>query len=227
MTDIRRWASEIAAASALPCTVCAEREPRHPSRMCGVCFARLRRDISTLVGAHTWLGVAMLSPIPAWKAGTIHRAGGPAVPFPVAFHDARVDIAGKLGSWARAVAEEHVPALAGPADGQPEAVARWLVERLPWISDQPWCAEMARELAEAAHEAYGLAPWNRHRQDLPLPCPGCDYLTLSLYGGDELIMCRNLECCLEMTRGEYDVMVARWREENPTAIKPSTRLDAA
>lgn len=212
------------------CSVCAIRQRRAPSLMCGPCFAYLRRNISVLVGAHIWLGVAMLSPTPASKPGTIHRSAESSLPFRAELHDARVLIAARLSSWARVVCEEHMPALAGPADGQPETVGRWLADpdRLRWISDQPFCEPMAAELAETAQAAYALVPWGRHRQDLALPCPTCNILALSLYGGDEVIMCRNLECCQQMTRGEYDVLLERWRAENPSPeTKPSTSLEAA
>lgn len=201
----------------MDCLVCVSRPAYTPSLICGGCFARLKSDIATLVGAHTWLGIAMLNPTPAWKPGTIHRSPEPKLPFNAQLHDARVDIAGKLASWARVIAEEHVPALAGPADADPATVGRWLGHRLRWVSDQPWCDEMARELGELARAAYALVPWERHRRELPLPCPDCGYLTLTLYGGDELIVCRYRECAREMTWAEY---WDRVRELQPEALIP-------
>ena len=221
------------------CLVCNLLEPRYPSHMCGSCFARLRRHISVLVGAHTWLGIAMLNPTPAWKPGTIHRQGGPRPPFRVDLHDAREDIAGKLTSWAKLIAEEHVPALRGPAAPDVATVARWLVERLPWVSEQPWCDAMANELAEAARSSYALVPWDRQRRDLPLPCPDCGVLLLSLYSGDELIACRNPGCGRQLTWAAYweavqeqhDALVPPTviprREIPEPEIRPSTSMEAA
>lgn len=230
MTDYRPWVQAAAVPDPdLLCTVCAKRERRAPSLMCGGCFGRLRRDISTLVGAHMWLGIAMLNPSPAWKTGAIHQAPGSRIPFAAQLHDHRVDIEGKLNCWARMVLEEHVPVLhRGPADAQPETVARWLVEYLPWISDQRWCDDIAAELGDTARAAYALVPWNRHRRDLPLPCPDCGLLTLSLYGGDELIMCRNVECGRLMTTADYWAEVRKQHAEiSGHEIKPSTSTGAA
>ena len=187
----------------MECIVCLTREARYPSCMCGGCYARLHVDVGTLVGAHTWLGVAMRNPTPAWKPGAIHRPSGPRPPFQVQLHDARVDIAAKLTSWAKLIAEEHTPALAGPADSDPATIGRWLGHRLRWVSEQLWCDEMARELNELARSAYALVPWDRERRQLPLPCPGCDLLTLVLYGGQEWVSCRNPECGALLSWADY------------------------
>lgn len=189
----------------LACLVCLTNPPQFTeSFLCGPCFNSLRRDIATLVGAHTWLHLAMLNPAPSWKVGTIGRApASTRPPFRLELFDARVDIEGKLTTWARAVAEDHVPALRGPADGQMATVGKWLIAQLSWISDQPFCDEMAREFRETASMAFGLVPWQRLRRDLPMPCPGCGYLTLSKYGGDDQVSCRNRACGKAMTWADY------------------------
>lgn len=198
----------------MDCVVCATRPPAYTdSMMCGPCFNRLRADIATLVGAYEWLGISMRAPGPAWKTGTIHRSGDPRLPFRTDLFDAREDIAGKLTSWARAVAEEHVPALRGPADGEPRTVGRWLIAQLPWISDQPWCDAMAAELGDAARRAYGLAPWDRLRRDLPLPCPGCGLLSLAQHGGDEQVTCRIRTCGHAMPWADYWRLVVEASEK--------------
>lgn len=188
----------------LPCLVCQISDPYKDSLMCGGCYNRLRAHIATLVGAHAWLGLAMLNPISTWKPGTIGRtATGSRPPFRTDLHDARVDIEAKLTSWARAVAEEHQPALAGPADGELATVGRWLIARLPWISDQLWCDAIAGELAEAVTAAYALVPWDRLRRDLPMPCPGCQQVSLSQYGGDDQVTCRIRTCGRAMPWADY------------------------
>jgi hypothetical protein len=190
----------------LPCLICQDRDPYKDSLICGGCYARLYADVGTLVGAHTWLGIAMHAAPPGFKAGTIHRSPGPRPPFRVELHDQRVDILGKLAGWVRVIIEEQPPG-PGPADGDIRTVAQWLGVRLPWVSDQPWCDEMARELGEAARSARALVPWDRIVRELPLPCPRCGYLTLAVYGGTDTIVCRNRECSRTMIWADYEKAV--------------------
>jgi len=194
--------------------------------MCGACFGRLHADIATLVGAHTWLGIAMCNPTPAFKAGTIHRSGGPGIPFRAELHDTRVDVAGKLASWARMIAEDGPP-LAGPADGEVATVGRWLAARLPWVSDQLWCDAMAHELADAARGARRLVPWDSIGRELALPCPDCGYVTLTVYSGTDVIWCRWPECGRTMGWAEYEREVEKRLEESGHVVKPSTSTGAA
>lgn len=194
------------------CILCHEREPVGRSLLDGGCFARMRGDLATAVWAHAWLETTALTPPGVWKPGTRHRAGGSQPPLNVALIDACVDIHGKLGSWARMIAEEHVPALHGPAADTVPAIGVWLRERLPWVSDQPWCDEFAGELSVLRRTAYGLAPWDRSRSDMPLPCPSCGLLSLSLYSGDEAITCRTRLCGRVLALPEYHGEVAAWWE---------------
>lgn len=201
----------------LPCLACQINQPVNRSRMCGSCFGRMRTDTAILAGAHTWLGVAMHTPPPAFKAGTIGRsAGGTRPPFRLELHDMRVDISGKLTSWARVVIAEQIGAGAGPADGEVRTVAAWLTERLGWVSYQLWCDDMAREFREAARDARGLVPWESIGRGLPLPCPGCGYLTLTLYSGTDTIACRNRDCGRTMIWAHYVTAV---REQHDALTK--------
>jgi hypothetical protein len=197
------------------CVICHDRPPVGTSYLCGGDYARLRTDLALTAWAHWWLGRAMVTPAPAWKPGAIHHAateGQP--PFPVALLDARSAIEAVLGSWARMIAEEHTPALAGPADGGVESVVRWLRARLPWCSDQPWVDDYARELAELRQQAHGLVPWSRARRDLPVPCPACGLLSLSAYSGDDAIVCRSHDCGRVVAWVEYEHAVRReWDDE--------------
>lgn len=200
------------------CIICRALPPYFDgSFVCGPDFARMRRDLAEVQWAYAWLGATMLALPAAWKSGTIHAAAGPRPPLSLAMHDARIDIQGKLATWARVVGEEHTPALHGPADGDVRTVATWLRARLQWISDQPWCDEFARELSEMRQTAYALAPWDRSRLDLPLPCPkpkGCGLLTLALYSGDDGVTCRNRACGRVMTWADYYLEVrAEWTKQ--------------
>lgn len=200
-----------------PCVLCDDRPARLPSLLCGGCFGKMRADVSVLVGAYIWLGIAMLATGGQRGETTTRSPAESRMPFRADLHDTRVDIAGKLGGWARLVAEKRVPALAGPGSGDVETVGRWLRAQLPWASEQGFCDSMAIELADAARTAYGLVPWNARRRDFPLPCPDCTYLTLSLYGADEVIICRNRDCGRILSWADYWTEV---RKQHADLTKP-------
>lgn len=196
----------------IDCVICHDRPPVGHSMIDGGCYARLRGDLATVEWAYGLLGEQLLALPAAWKPGSIGAAGGSRPPLSLAVVDARANIEGVLGSWARMVAEEHQPALHGPADGSVPAVGAWLDARMPWISDQPWVDEFARELGELRRAAHALAPWGRARRDLPLPCPetACGLLTLSWYADTDSVICRNRLCGLSMTIGQYRDEVSAW-----------------
>jgi hypothetical protein len=190
--------------STIGCLVCVENHPVDGSFLCGYCFGRLRRNVSILVGAYGWLGVAMRSPAPAFRDGSGRSAPASRPPFDVGLHDLRDDITFKLRSWARVIAEEHQ--LRGPSDGDVRTVAAWIKPQLSWVSDQPWCDDMATEFDEAVRAARGRVPWERICRSLPLPCPGrygCNLLTLAVYGGDDAVTCRNVACGRVIPWAEY------------------------
>lgn len=183
------------------CIVCLDRPPLGRSLICGGDYARILGDLCTLEWAYLWLGQQMRAPAPAFKPGTIGRAAGSRPPLPLALHDAREDIHGKLAGWARLTAEEA--SMRGPADATVPSIAGWLRVQLHWASGQPWCDAYAAELADLRKAAYGLAPWDRARVDTPLPCPKCTLLSLSWYTGSETVLCRNRMCGHRMTSGDY------------------------
>jgi hypothetical protein len=195
-----------------PCICCAVRPHLGRSFICGGCYARMLGDLSVLEFAYAWLGAQMAAPLPAWKPGTLHRAGESRPPLPVALHDARMDIHGKLGSWARLIAEEA--RMRGPERDEVPAIASWLRIQLHYASDQPWCDDYATELADLRKSAYGLAPWDSARTDLALKCPGCGMLSLSLYSGSETVVCRVRLCGHRMTGPDYMRAVAEeWQRQ--------------
>lgn len=194
------------------CILCHEREPVGRSFACGICFGGVRRDLITVQWAHGWLLAEMLAPPAAFRPGNLHAAAGSRPPFNLNQHDVRASIEAVVGSWARMISEEHVPALAGPASGKLPVVVTWLHARLPWCSDQSWFDELARELHELRQKAYSAAPWGRAREDKPLPCPSCGLLTLAQFSGDEWVMCRNELCQQAFTLAEYHGEVSAWWE---------------
>lgn len=201
--------------SSFPCIICGQRDHLGRSFTCGGCYARMFGDLCTLEFAYGWLGAQMLAPAPAWKPGSLHLAGGSRPPLPIALHDARVDIHGKLGSWARLIAEEA--RMRGPVDDSVPAIAGWLRIQLHFASDQAWCDEYAAELSDLRAVAYGLAPWGSARTDLALKCPGCGMLSLSLYSGSETVVCRVRLCGHRMTGADYMRAVAEeWQRQQAT-----------
>jgi hypothetical protein len=207
------------------CVVCDTRPRKDRSHTCGGCFVRLRIELATVLGAHDWLGGNMGPGSAGLNGAVTRRPGESRPPYRVEFSDARTLIHKKLAEWAGYIAREHFPPLAGPADDTLPAIGVWLRARLPWVSDQPWAGEFLEQLGQLRREAYGLAPWDRMRTDLPLPCPGkgCGLLTLSLYGGDDAVVCRNRTCGHVMTAYEYKKGVEEWmerrREEAAKAAK--------
>lgn len=203
------------------CVVCTTRPRKGSSYLCGGCFVRLRVELATVQWAHDWLGAAMTASGAGPKAGAVHRAADSKPPYRLDLTDARNDIHARLSSWAQMIGEEHVPPLAGPLDGTVPGICTWLRARLPWCSDQEWVDAFLAELVELRQSAYRLAPWDRVRTDLPLPCPGdgCrsidpnGLLTLSQYGGDDAVVCRNKLCGHTMTAYEYKKAVGEWMDQ--------------
>lgn len=194
------------------CVVCNTRPRKGRSYLCGGDFVRLRVELATVQDAHRWLGVAMNASGAGPNTGVMRHAADSKPPYRLDFTDARTDIEGKLASWAQMIGEEHFPPLAGPLDATVPGICTWLRARLPWCSDQPWVDAFLTELADLRRMAYGLAPWDRTRTDSSLPCPSCALLTLSLYGGDDAVVCRNRPCGHIMTVHEYRRAVSEWMQ---------------
>lgn len=108
----------------------------------------------------------------------------------------------------------------GPAADTVPAIALWLRAQLHWASDQLWVDSYAVALADLRKTAYGLAPWDRARTDLPLPCPGrgCGMLSLSWFSGSDTVVCRSRLCGHRMTGGDYVAAVmAEWARQTAAA----------
>jgi hypothetical protein len=199
------------------CIACHEEPPYGLySMLGGRCFGRLRADLATVQWAHGWLGSELVALAPAFKPGSIHAAAASRPPMNLGQHDVRVQIEGVLWSWTRMILEEIVPALRGPRTTDVPTVARWLRERLPWVSDQPWADEFVREVRELRQSAYAVAPWDAQRSDMPLPCPRCGLLALAHFQGSDCIVCRSLACGVVLTWEKYRSEVSAWWERAQT-----------
>jgi hypothetical protein len=210
--------------TAEPCLVCGQSWALSPSWMCGGCFRRLDRDLAQAVWAHGWLGAKMTSLRPAWRTGTIGRDGEPQPPYDVQITDVRNAIQATLVEWSKRIAYEHIPVLVGPADHTVAALGRWLRAHSHWASDQPWCNQYAYDLAKARSDAYKLAPWDRAREDLALPCPRCGAQSLTYYQGSDGVTCSRRGCSHTMAWSDYLGLIAEWRRRN---TKPSRAAAAA
>lgn len=190
------------------CLVCTTRPRKGRSYLCGGDFVRLRVELATVQDAHRWLGVAMNASGAGPNTGVVRHAADSKPPYRLDFTDARQDIEAKLASWAQMIGEERFPPVAGPPRGDICAVGTWLHEQLPWVSDQAWVDEFLRELVELRRAAYQLAPWDRTRRDVPLPCSECGLLSLALFGASDFVVCRNRTCGNSMTVAEYRIQVS-------------------
>lgn len=205
------------------CIVCLTRDV-WSTLVCGGCYARMRSDLFWLEWAYFWLEEQMAELQPGWHAGSIHaHQSEAAAPFPLQILDAREHIIGILRSWARLIGEEYTPAGPGPADAGVRSVTAWILARLGWCSEQPWCDQFAGELADARKLAYGLAPWEEHRRQLRAPCPGCDQLTLTRFASDDVAVCRNRECGRVLDWAHYEALDSQW--DQLIAICEAVALD--
>lgn len=165
------------------------------SLLCGKCFARLRRLVRAMDGAYDWLGQRMARDGGAGRFEPVSGTSEARLPLREALHDHREwAIKPRLAGWARIVIDEFPSPLAGPRSSHPHDVAGWLLPHLPWVAAQPWVDEMLAELADTVSDAHKLAPWQRERRHLDLPCPECDMLSLALFGGDDWITCQTPTC---------------------------------
>lgn len=223
-----------APAPELRCVACHDRPRWTDTLMCGGCFVRLRSDIATIVTAHAELGADMQA-IHTGHGGGAHTKPGSRLPFGADQHDKRVQIEAQLTGWARIIAEEHQPAIHGPADGSMPTVGQWVADLLPWVTYQDWCDAMALELGETALSVRALVATEPRRRELPGICPGCRMLSLVQYDGDTVVLCRIRDCGRRLTQGEYQAMfhgpvyktpgLAPMREISPAEIKPPTSIE--
>jgi hypothetical protein len=193
------------------------REPLAPSLLCGACYARLRRHTRELGEIHTWLGTEMIRVSHGWSepvSGSPNRVA----PLVLELHDLRTDLVAVVRSWTRMVAEQHQPPMAGPRNPELGTVLDWLVQRLGWMCEQPWISDYAGEVSDLHIACHTARPWTRHRRDMPAPCPGCKLLSLSLYGGDDGVVCRNPLCPVVIPEQQYEFYVRVLADEHRIAV---------
>lgn len=206
------------------CELDCGRHAHHGSRVCGGCYAQLRRHLRELWAIHVWFGHEMIrtghptasthddTGLTAERRGTSADAPTPII---LDLHDMRVTIRewllGRIATdhrpavqgWIPFVAYEHTPALAGPRDREIDTSMTWLEARLPWICEQYWATMFVWQVRILRSVCHRIRPWRAQRIDLHAPCPKCDVCLLSLYGGDDHVTCRNPACGYELPKDLY------------------------
>jgi hypothetical protein len=177
------------------CTGCNPRPAHVGSTLCGKCFyRRLRGPLRQLPGIHGWLGVRMGGIRGNWSEPGVSGSRESPLPINTDMHDLRVLITQVLAQWAARVACEHVPVIHGPEHWDVDTTAPWLDKRAGWCSAQAWTPILVAHLGELVKRANGLVPWQPPRTRLPLPCPQCEQMTLTLFGGEDWVTCTTQNC---------------------------------
>jgi hypothetical protein len=181
----------------------------HPSQpasvwsgsLCKACFWRLRNGISELVFAYSWLRQCMVK-YPQW--GSERVGGTKEAPAPLRVQ--LLDQANVIGSLLSRI-EKDLYKTINPSALLEERGHR-ILERSDALSRHPLIVEIVAAVNAVKTRAHALAPWRRGFIRLPVPCPTCNLLTLTLYDGDSWVTCRNPECEeIAMPHFRYDKWV--------------------
>jgi hypothetical protein len=172
------------------CSGCAPRPAHARSQLCGRCFyRRLRSPLRQLPDIHDWLGARMGGMRTNWSEPGVTGSRETPLPINADMHDLRGLNARLLAGWAHRAAAEHVPPIRGPAHWDVRTTAGWLDRHATWCAQQAWVPALIGHLGELTGRARGLVPWEQYRTRLPLPCPKCEQMTLTLFGGEDWVTC--------------------------------------
>lgn len=202
--------------------------------VCYGCLARMRRDLigetkefdgkkveipgllqldADLVMAH------VASPMPSSRVS----GGGsePPLPINVSITDLRIDIAGKLMSWACLIAEER-DVTPPPNRHDIAIVVHFLEKHLDWAIEQPWIDEFDQELRKARGQAFSTAFGESSRSFKVADCPqvvACDTTTKAeiICGGNLMATLRDRDKLLPSviwckTDLDHEWTADTWRE---------------
>ena len=184
----------------------------------------LEQKLGDITAVYDWLGACMVRDGSGTGDQPISGSREAPTPLRVSLHDLRADIAAKLASWTHVVTEDR--SMRGPDRfDDPHAASMWLGSQVAWIAAQPWVDEFWAEVDEWHRLSRAAAPYHRERRDLPAPCPECDYLSLSLYGGDDHVTCR--VCGHLLKRELYDHYVRVLHDEEREKQRKAAEKDEA
>lgn len=178
------------------------RDPRlaWSGQLCKACFWRLRADLAELVFAYGWLRQCMVK-MPQWGSERVGGTKEAPAPLRVQLLDQANVVASLLWKLESDVYQKV------RADSLVEERGARVLKRAEVLSRHPKIVEMVAAVRAVKTRAHALAPWRRGFVRLPVPCPTCNLLTLTLYDGDSWVTCRNEECEeIAMPHFRYD----RW-----------------
>ena len=192
------------------CVILHRKDPDKPrpaaagTLLCRGHLSGLERKLAEVTAVYDWLGACMVRDGSGSSDAPVTGSREAPTPMRISLHDLRADISAKLSSWTHLVTEER--RMRGPDHfDDPHAASGWLLSQVVWISAQAWVDELWSEVDEWHRLARTAAPYYRERRDLPAPCPECDLLALSLYGGDDHVTCR--DCGHTIPRDGYGFYV--------------------
>ena len=208
------------------CRGCLPR-PGTQGWLCDTCDTHLRQWLAvtktpegewrpnSLLWVHGWLGLAQ----------SVRRKAAPQfdhivtcrddLPSPVseAIMDCRRRIEAIVAAaeeWAREKLDGVSAADLGRVD---------LVESVAYLARRVVSIEDSRSLVGALYddtqdvmiEAHSLAPWRAERKRIAgIPCPGCERVTMTLFGGDDFVTCTTCQTVVASRR--FDIWTEMLRE---------------
>lgn len=179
---------------------CTEEHRVWIGNLCKKCYWRLRKDLRSLVFAHSWLRECMIK-YPQWSGDKISGSRTPPAPLRVQMLDhARI-----IETLVRQIVIDLrlTPKPIDEVAGNVEL----LEKHDEALATHPAIMAMADSVRRVKETAHRISPWRHSYINLPIPCPGCDLLTLRLYSGDSYVSCRNKDCKeIAMPHYRYD----RW-----------------
>jgi hypothetical protein len=155
--------------------------------LCRRCADRLERHLAELPAQAQQLRAVLSGPPRGGRGENRPTKGNPPVPLNLAAHDHLQHLTDTLASWAQLVIDER--SLRGPDTPTIESLSRWLLAQIDWLITQPWVDDLADEMRDLTRVADGLTHARPGWHRLPVPCPGCDSLSLGRWDGDDHINC--------------------------------------
>lgn len=185
-----------------PCVGARSHDPGQPV-WCGHCADTILDRLDALPGL-----AAALEQEAAGKAGSFgggdRITGTKGTPSPSPSVDAVDELVRLLEFWEDAH-REHAGHGFRPARAYSNRVlhaVHYLHEHLAAVLASPHAEEFGRDINRAWTHARRLTGQDQARTRKPIPCPGCDLLTLSHDAGAKYIDCRS--CGRLLTFAEYD-----------------------